>query len=262
MDTAAYAKWSSQIQVLMAGNVERQVREAIDSVLEAEEYQLAAFIMIAGPEFTARRLTKSLIERETFDPLVAGATLRREIRRSAPSAVSSLGSQRIFRDFEKPDEGEAGVPEHIMEEAQAISSSADQSRRIAARKEAELDRDPVRHYVVTSLGELLSTSEAALEAMIAIARASVYEETARDAAMKIGNSSIAMGRISRAGRIKDLIAIGDASGSQAVRTIIAKSLAQAMPDSSHQSYRTALEFVGEHHPTESTRQAAKRALGD
>lgn len=261
MDIAAYSEWSTQIDALMAGSLERLVREAIRDILEAERHELASYVMMSAPEFSARRLTKALIEREIFEPLIAGAVFRREARRSASGGVSALGSGRIFRDFEKPDEGEPGVPDHIMEEAEAISRSADQSRRIAARKEAELDRDPVRHYIVNSLGDMLNTSEEAAEALIAIARASVYEETARAAAMKIGNSKIAMGRISRAGRISDLIAIGDASGSQAVRTIIANSLAQAMPDSSDPSYRSALEYVGEHHPQESTRRAALRALG-
>lgn len=261
MESAAFVEWAAEIDVLMEGNVERLVRDAIRDILDAEQHELASYLMLSASEFSARRLADALIEREVFEPLVAGASLRREVRRSAPTGVSSLGSQRIFRDFEKPDEGEPGVPDHIMEEAEAISSAADQSRRIAARKEAELDRDPVRHHIVNSLAELLNTSEEAMEAMIAIARASVYEETTRSAAMKLGNNKIVMGRISRAGRIEDMIAVGDASASQAVRTIIARSLADSMPESSDSSYRAALEYVGEHHPQESVQRAAKRALG-
>ena len=261
METPAFTRWAKEIEILMAGNLERQVREAIDNLLDEEQYELASYLMIAAPEISARRLIGALLEKEVFAPLVAGATLRREVQRSAPSAVSSLGSQRIFRDFEKPDEGEAGVPDHIMEEAEAISRSADQSRRIAARKEAELDRDPVRHHIINCLADLLNTTESAMEAMIAIARSSVYEETARSAAMKLGNNKIVMGRISRAGRVQDMIAVGEAAGSQAVRTIIARSLAESMPDSSHESYRAALEYVAEHHPQEKTQRAARRALG-
>ncbi len=261
MDTSGFVAWAAEIKTMMQGNLERQVREAIDDLLDAEQHELVSFLMISAPEFSARRLTDALIEQEIFEPLVAGATLRREFRRSMSSGVSSLGSKRIFRDFEKPDEGEAGVPDHIMEEAEAISRSADQSRRIAAQKEAELDRDPVRHHIVSSLEPLLNTSEEAMESMIAIARTSFYEETARSAAMKLGNSKIVMGRISRAGRVEDMIAVGEAAGSQAVRTIIARNLANSMPESSDPSYRSALEYVSEHHPDEKTRNAADRALG-
>ncbi len=260
MDTTVFVEWANQISGLMEANLERQVHEAIDAIMEAEHHELASYIMLTAPEFSARRLTDTLLEHEVFEPLVAAAILRREISRSLPTGVSPLGSKRIFRDFEAPEEGEAGVPDHIMEEAEALSQRADESRRIAARRKAELDRDPVRQYIVNSLAELLNTSEPAMEAMIAIACGSVWEETARSAAMKLGNNAIVMGRISRAGRVRDMIAVGEASGSQAVKTMIARNLAEAMPDSSDESYRAALEYVGEHHPDEATRGAAERAL--
>ncbi len=261
MDPQVLIDWSTQIETLMEGNLEKHVRDALEGLIEAEHWELLSHIMLTGPEFTVRRLTDTLIEHEVYEPLVMGACLRREIRRSTPTAPSGLGRKRIFRDFEAPEEGEAGVPDHIMREAEAISDAADQQRRIAARKEAELDRDPVRQHIVDRIGELLNTSEEAMEAMIAIARASYFEETARSAAMKLGNSKIVMGRISRAGRIADMIAVGEASGSQAVHTIIARNLADSMPDSSHPSYRPALEHVADHHPDEKTRRAATKALG-
>lgn len=261
MEPQTLIDWSSQTKTLMEGTLEKHVQDALKDLIEAEQWELLSHIMLTGSEFSVRRMANALLDREVFAPLVAGACLRREIRRSAPTGVSSLGSKRIFRDFEAPGEGEAGVPDHIMEEAEAISRAADQSRRIAAQKEAQLDRDPVRQHIVDRLGDLLNTSEDAMEAMIAIARASHFEETARSAAMKLGNNKIVMGRISRAGRVMDMIAVGNASGSQAVHTIIAKNLAESMPDSSHPSYRAALEHVAEHHPEEATRRAADRALG-
>lgn len=261
MDPQSLVDNASRVKTLMEGNLEKHVRDALNDLIEAEQFELLSHVMLTGSEFSVRRITNALIEREVFEPLVAGACLRREVRRSAPAGPAGLGSGRIFRDFEAPDEGEAGVPDHIMEEAEAISKAADQSRRIAARREALLDRDPVRQHIVDSLEELLNTNEAAMDAMIAIARSSFFEETARSAAMKLGNNKIVMGRIGRAGRIADLIAVGNASGSQAVHTIIAKNLADAMPDSSHPSYRAALEHVAEHHPQENVRRAADKALG-
>lgn len=261
MDPQTYVDWSKQIKTLMDGNLEKHVQDALKELIEAEQWELLSHLSLTASEFSVRRMVNALIDREVFEPLVAGACLRREMRRSGSSAVSTLGSKRIFRDFEKPDEGEAGVPDHIMEEAEAISRAADQSRRIAAQKEAELDRDPVRQHIIDKLAGLLNTNEDAMEAMIAIARTSIFEETARAAGMKLGNNRIVMGRISRAGRVMDMIAVGEASGSQAVHTMIANTLADAMPDSSHPSYRAALEHIAEHHPKENTRRAAKRALG-
>lgn len=261
MDAQVLIEYSTRIRTLMEGNLEKQVQDALRELIELEQWELLSHIMLTGSEFSVRRIANALIEREEFRPLVAGACLRREIRRAQPSAVSGLGSKRIFRDFEAPGEGEAGVPDHIMQEAEDISRAADQSRRIAASKEAELDRDPVRQHIVDQLAELLNTNEEAMDAMIAIARASMFEETARSAAMKLGNNKIVMGRISRAGRSSDLIAVGNASGSQAVHTIIARNLAEAMPDSSHESYRAALEHVAEHHPHEQVQRAARKALG-
>lgn len=261
MDAQTFVDWSPQIETLMEGNLEKHVMDALDDLIDAEQWDLLSHLMLTGTEFSVRRMTNALIEKQVFGPLIAGACLRREVRRALPTGPARLGGGAIFRDFEAPDEGEAGVPDHIMEEAEAISRAADQSRRIAARREAQLDRDPVRKHIVDSLGELINTSEAAMEAMIAIARTSVFEETARSAAMKLGNSRVVMGRISRAGRVADMIAVGDASGSQAVHTMIARTLAESMPESSHPSYRAALEHVAEHHPQETTRRAALRALG-
>lgn len=261
MDPQSLVDNASRIRTLMEGNLEKHVRDALNDLIEAEQFDVLSHLMLTGSEFSVRRITSALIERGVFEPLVAGACLRREVRRSAPAGPSGLGSGRIFRDFEAPAEGEAGVPDHIMEEAEAISKAADQSRRIAARREAQLDRDPVRQHIVDSLEDLLNTNEDAMDAMIAIARSSFFEETARSAAMKLGNNKVVMGRISRAGRIMDMIEVGNASGSQAVHTIISKNLTDAMPDSSHPSYRAALEHVAEYHPEEKVRRAAEKALG-
>ena len=261
MNPKPMIEWSVQIENLMEGTLEKRVRDAREELIAAEEWELISHLMLTGSEFSVRRMTTALIGKGVFDPLVAGACLRREIRRSAPAGPARLGGGAIFRDFEAPAEGEAAIPDHIMEEAEAISRSADQSRRIAARRDAQLDRDPVRQHIVDSLAAVLNTSEPAMEAMIAIARCAVFEETARLAAMKLGNNNIVMGRISRAGRVADMIAVGEASGSQAVHTIIARSLAQAMPDSSHPSYRAALEHAAAHHPQENVKRAAAKARG-
>ncbi len=260
MELQALIRRGPEIRILMEGNIDRQVLDAIEELIADGEFELLSHLMLTASEVSVRRMTDALVKAEVFEPLVAAACMRREIRRSMPTGAAALGGGRIFRDFEAPDEGEAAIPEHILEEAEAISESAAQSRRIAARQEARLDRDPVRQHIIERLGALLNTSEAAMEAMIAIARTSVWEETARAAAMKLGNNKIVMGRISRTGRFVDMMAVGDASASEAVRQIIARTLAQAMPPASDPSYRAALQYVAEHHPSESHRRAAERAL--
>ncbi|MGC9316471.1 MAG: hypothetical protein ACP5KN_00375 [Armatimonadota bacterium] len=261
MENQTLIRWASQIEILMEGQLERQVTQALEELIAEECWDLLSHLMLTGSEFSVRRMVDALIELEVFEPLVAAACLRREVRHSLPSGPADLGAGRIFRDFEAPEEGEAGVPDHIMEEAEAISKHAQQTRRIAAQREAQLDRDPMRNYIVEQLGELLNTSEEAMDAMIAIARVSAWEETARMAAMKLGSNKVVMGRISRAGRVEDMLAVAEAASSQAVESMIARRLAEAMPETSDPSYRAALEFVAEHHPEEATRQAAHRALG-
>jgi len=262
VDLHALIARASAVRILMEGNVERQVLDTIAELIADEQFELLSHLMLTGSEVSVRRMTDALIKAGVFEPLVAGACMRREVKRTvATGGGGELGAGRIFRDFEAPDEGEAAIPDHILEEAEAISKSAAQSRRIAARQEARLDRDPVRQHIIERLAELLNTSEPAMEAMIAIARTSVWEDTARAAAMKLGNNKMVMGRISRASRFEDMMAVGEASASEAVRQIIARTLAEAMPEASDPSYRAALRYVSEHHPSESHRRAAERALG-
>lgn len=261
MEPEVFVKRAKAIRTLMDGTVEHDIREAIEELIEAGEYELLSHLMVVASEVSVRRTIDALISREIFPPLVAAAVLRREVRRAMPTGVSALGSKRIFRDFEAPDEGEAAIPEHIIEEAEAISEAADQARRIAAQRESRLDRDPVRQHIVDRLAGLMATNEGAMEAMIAIARASVWEDTARAAAMKLANNKVVIGRLSRSGRVDDLIGVGEGAASEAVRHMIARTLAEALPEPSHPSYRTALEYIAEHHPSEGHRRAALRALG-
>lgn len=261
MEPQTFVSRAEQIRTLMEGTVERDVLEALDELIAAGEHELLSHLMVVASEVSVRRMTDALAGREIFAPLVAGAVMRREVKRSAPTGISALGGKAIFRDFEAPAEGEAAIPDHIIEEAEAISASANQSRRIAAQRESRLDRDPVRAHIVDRVGALIATSEAAMEALIAIARASIWEETARSAAMKLASNKVVIGRLSRSGRVDDLVAVGEASASGAVRQMIARTLAEAMPAPTDPSYRTALQYVADHHPSEGHRRAALQALG-
>lgn len=113
-----------EIRILMEGNVERQVLDSIAELIAAGEVELLSYLMLTGSEVSVRRMTDALIKAEIFEPLVVGACMRREVKRATPTAGAALGGGSIFRDFEAPAEGEAAIPDHIMEEAEAISKSA------------------------------------------------------------------------------------------------------------------------------------------
>jgi len=153
------------------------------------------------------------------------------------------------------------VPDHIREEADAITASANESRRIASAKEAALDRDSIRSRIVDKLSERAATSEDALFGLATIARASAWEETRRSAALKLAANKVAMGQLLRAGRHADLLAIAESSGSAGVRTRLADAMAGAMPAPDAPEYRDILELISDHHSDAAKRAAAKKALG-
>lgn len=254
-----FTKYSRQINRLAEGTVSVEVDSAIDTLMADEQWELLGLLLLTAAEVAARRLVDRLLAAEVLDALIPAACLRREIRRSGPSGPAGLGGGAIFRDFETDDSG-PGVPDHIREEAEAITAQANQSRRIAAQKEAERDRDAIRVRIVDQLAERLNTSEEALRALMVIARTSLWEETRRTAAMKLATSKVVLGRLTREGRHEDLLAIARASGSRGVQSRIAEAIAPAMPEPSAPGYREALELVGEHHPDGETRVAARRAL--
>lgn len=255
-----FGKYSRQIIRLAEGTVAVEVDSAIDMLMADEQWELIGLVLLTAAEVSARRLVDRLLAAEVLDPLIPAACLRREIRRGGPSGPAGLGGGAIFRDFETDDNG-PGVPDHIREEAEAITAQANQSRRIAAMKEAERDRDAIRVRIVDQLAQRVSTSDEALAALMVIARSSVWEETRRTAAMKLATNKVVLGRLTREGRHQDLLTIARASDSRGVQSRIAEAIAPAMPDPSAPGYREALELVGEHHPDGETRAAARRALG-
>ena len=248
------------MMTLMDGALTLEVQKAVARLVEENQWELLSHLLLTGAEVSARQIADALIEREILAPVVAAACMRREARRpSASSPRHEASTRRIFRDFEQDDEG-AGVPEHILSEAEDIAAAADQSRRIASQREAQLDRDPIRQHIVNELTELLNTSEPAMDALLVIARASAWEDTRRSAAMKVANNKIAMGKLVSASRTEDIVTLAEASASRAVAGKLAGSLADNMPEESSVDYQAALEFVAEHHPDAERRTEAQREL--
>lgn len=260
MDLRTVSDSARAIATLMEGALTHEVQKAVERLVEENEWELLSHLLLTSAEVSARQIAHALIEREVLAPVVATACMRREARRpSAPTGRHEASARRIFRDFEQDDEG-AGVPEHIVAEAEAIAAAADQSRRIAIQREAQLDRDPIRQHIVDDLAELLNTSEPALDALLVIARASAWEDTRRSAAMKVANNKIAMGKLVRASRIDDITTLGEASGSRAVAGRLAGSLAENMPEESSAGHQAALEFIAKHHPDPGPRREAQQKL--
>jgi len=254
------ARFARQISMLMEGALTREVTKAVAQLTAEKQWDLLSHLLLTGAEMSARQIADALLEIEVFEPLVTAACLRREARRPGISVPGHAASARkIFRDFEKDDEG-AGVPEHIMREAEAIAAASEQSRQIAMRQEAALDRDPIRAHIVGELADRLNTSDAALDALLVIARASAWEDTRREAAMKLANNDIAMGKLLRAGRVEDTVTLGEASTSRAVAGRLAGTLADNMPETSEPGYRAALEFVAKHHPDAGRQREARDEL--
>ncbi|MCD6360186.1 MAG: hypothetical protein J7M38_04915 [Armatimonadetes bacterium] len=254
-----FTRYAHQIRSLIQGTVSLEVDHAIDTLMGEEQWDVIGLVLLTASEISARRLVDRLLEAEVIDPLIPAACARREIRRPGVSGPAALGAGAIFRDFEADSDG-PGVPDHIREEAEALTAQANQSRRIAAQKEAQRDRDAIRARIVDQLAERLNVSDDALNALAVIARVSVFEETRRAAAMKLATNKMVIGRLMREQRYEELTMIARSSDSRGVQARIAEAFAESLPEPTTPGYRDILELIGEYHPDDEKRMAARRAL--
>ena len=168
-------------------------------------------------------------------------------------------ARRAFRDIDAED-NESGVPEHILQEAQDIAESAEASRLTALSREAGVDRDALREFIVTELAKRLSTDPQAGEALVVIARASAFEDARRTAALKLANHDLTMQRLAREGRGADMIAVADNSGLESVRTNMARALGPVLGAMRAQKDWASLRWAGKHHPDPKAREAVAEVL--
>jgi len=169
------------------------------------------------------------------------------------------GARRILRDIDAEDD-EAGVPEHILQEAQDIAESAESSRMAALNREAGIDRDALREFIVNELAKRLNTQPEAAEALVVIAKASAFEDARRTAALKIANHELTMKRLAREGRGADMIVVADNSGLESVRTNIARALGPVLGAMRAQKDWVSLRWAGKHHPDPKAREAVAEVL--
>ena len=172
---------------------------------------------------------------------------------------SPARARRAFRDIDAEDK-ESGVPEHILQEAQDIAESAEASRLTALSREAGVDRDALREFIVTELAKRLNTDPQAGEALVVIARASAFEDARRTAALKLANHDLTMQRLAREGRGADMIAVADNSGLESVRTNMARALGPVLGAMRAQQDWASLRWAGKHHPDPKAREAVAEVL--
>lgn len=261
MDLAAISRHATNLQNVFEGLLEADMQRALERLTQDEQWELMAIWAITAAEVPARRMITRLLERERFRELVWPACLRRQVRRQEVIIHDPTRTRRIFRDIDA-EENEAGVPEHILQEAQEIAEAADASRMAALMRDARVDHDPLRELIVQGIAEKLNTAPEAAEALLVIAKASPFEDTRRLAAMKLANNELVARRLAREGRWADLIVVAKNAELESVRTKIARALGPVLGNIRAQKDWDSLRWVGAHHPDPKAREAIAQVLSE
>jgi len=261
MDIAALSAHASSVRNIFEGLLEAELDRALQRLLAAEQWELLATVAITANEVPARRIITQLLERERFAELVLPACFRRQVRKQEVIFATPGRARRVLRDIDA-EADEAGIPEHIMQEAQDIAESAESSRMTALSREAGIDRDPLRELIVNGIAAKLNTSEPAAEALMTIAKAGPFEDARRAAALKLANNEIVMRRLARDGRGADMIVVANNSGLGSVRANIARALGPVLGAMRQQKDWPSLRWAGENHPDPNAREAIAKVLAE
>jgi len=248
-----------EIETLIDGLTHRQVDALVERLRQEEQWDLMGAALITAQEVPARAIMDCLISNGQYAALVPCACLRRQLRQVRLSSGGRLGAE-TFRDLDAETDAE-GIPEHIMSEAEDIAAAAASRRATASVQAANLDRDPLRTMVVTMLTEKMVTDRPAVEALLVIAQASAFEDTRREAAMKVANNKRLVAALVKAERIADLVGVARGTGLGSARQNIAKAMAADFERWRTEKHEAALEFIAEHHPEQGMKEAAKAAIG-
>ncbi|MEI6502624.1 MAG: hypothetical protein WCP21_16565 [Armatimonadota bacterium] len=255
------SRYGGDVRTLFEGLLEVDLDRALERMAAAEQWQSLATLAITAAEVPARRIVNRLLAEQRFAELVLPACFRRQVRRQDMTVGSPMRAKRVLRDIDA-EADEAGVPEHILQEAQDIAESADNSRMAAFSREAATDRDPVRELIANEIAKHLNTSELAADALMTIAKAGAFEDARRTAALKINNNEIVMRRLARDGRGADMIVVADNSGLESVRSNIARALGPVLGAMRAQQDWASLRWAGKHHPDPKAREAIAKVLED
>lgn len=245
MDLQELIGHSRTIEIVVEG-AGWELDETIDAVVESGDWDLAARLLVSAADIPARQLAKKLLAKEAYAALAIGACFRRQPRRPGEGAGGGGIATRVFRDVDAED-GSKGVPDYIQADIQEMAKTAAQTRSSAMSRDAVMDRDPIRQYIVDNLSPKMATSEMAMDAMIAIARASAWEETRRTAALKVANDQICVGRLARDGRIDDIEAVSRMALLEAVAETFAREMGKSFQSYVDAKNSAALRYIAEHH---------------
>jgi hypothetical protein len=239
----ALPKHAADIAILVEGITPRQIEPVVERLCAAQEWDLMATCVVTAAEIPARIMINCLLDNGQYRALALPACLRRQQRRTDMSRGGGVGAQS-FRDWDAETDSE-GIPDYIQTEMDDLTASATARRRTASFQAAEVDRDPLRDYIVTHLAERMNREAEALRALIIVARASAWEETRRTAAMKIANNKRMVERMISSGWIRPLIEVAASTNLQSARRNIAGQMASKLADFSTEGDRIALEFLAE-----------------
>jgi hypothetical protein len=259
MQLSDLAAHGADVRNVFEGLLELELEHSLKRLVADEQWEVLATVAITANEIPARRIVNALLEKQRFAELVLPASFRRQVRRQEVIFANPMGAKRILRDIDAV-EGEAGVPEHILQEAEDIAASADSSRLAALSREAGTDRDVMREYIVNEIAKHLNTSPEAAEALMAIARAGAFEDARRTAALKLNNNEIVMRRLAREGRGADMIVVANNSGLESVRANIARALGPVLGAMRAQQDWASLRWAGKYHPDPKAREAIAKVL--
>lgn len=261
MELEGFARHGSDVRSLFEGLLEVETDNALSRMVNDQQWDALAIVAITAAEGPARRIVMKLLEKQRFMELAMPACLRRQVRKQDIIIANPGRTARILRDVDAETDA-AGIPEHILQEAQDIAEAADNARVAALNREAGIDRDPLREFIVNEIAKSLNTSPEAAEALMAIAKAGAFEDARRAAALKLNNNEIVMKRLAREGRGADMIVVANNSGLASVRTNVARALGPVLGAMRAQSDWASLRWAGEHHPDPKAREAIAQVLSE
>lgn len=253
MESTKLAEYARPIQALIGGSTRREVETATERLVADQAWELCGSLLCTASELGARTLIPELLERDVYAPLVVAATMRRQIKPAHMQDRRGSGGRRIFRDIDMETD-EKGIPDHIQAELDDLKAVAEEARDIADRREASRDADPVRALIVNRLAEKMVSSDEALDALVAIAKASGFEDTQRSAALKLITDPTAVKRLDAAERVADLVTIANCCGLESAAQKVAETLAPRIDALLAGEAKDALALIGKYHPDPAVRE--------
>jgi hypothetical protein len=206
MDTSQLSRYGRIVQTVIGSGIRADVERAADRLVAEQAWDFCGPLLTTASELGARVLVARLMEQHVYAPLAYAAAMRRQLKRAEVLSKKAAMSRRVFRDIDTETEAKA-VPDHIQAELDDLATGAEEARDIADRREAQRDACPVRSLIVNELAGAMLKSDEALDAMVAIVRASAFEDTQRSAALKIVTHPSALKRLGETRRVEDLTSV-------------------------------------------------------